>query len=566
MQLTTKLSAQPIAYGAVLDDASLQAVMHTTGASAADVGRMLLSRYADTAIDFAGLDLQRPRSVRAWVRDTWAWVWASHACPGCLAQNPNVWLLAWKLPWTFVCTKHNTYLLDSCPRCGARLQSNVLDARQASQCCGTPPDTALGPNRRGEPRARRSHHAICGVQVAELDALPATAADVILQKRIDALLHADSAHQVQARDTLDTIRSLTQMVRYLGNAHLANGAPDAIVENWRQHIHQRDPATRPPGKGGRPLYRTLRVSPANPLVARTLISTAWDLYTAETDAPWLTFAGYDTPNPIQRDAWTQLLKFWTPPDMFVGRLNRIRDRGKFTVAAALDGRATHATAQWPSLRSDHVPQLLGPDVTASLFDDDFGRRAFSTRAFAALSLARLLHPGLSTWSAAAAALHLPTTVTAQCYRLHSQVGQQDRGASFGDRLAALAERLEGDAPPVDYGQRRRALAGLNLLEEEWATICRDSHFAADHPQYVNWSRYAAAWLWEHLTGGDWHHAPALELQLLDVPARQVRSNAYVRYWCANHVDTFRPALVNHGDDLLARAGLPPRGKVEWLLE
>lgn len=38
-------------------------------------------------------------------------------CPRCLHDNGGRWLLAWRLPWTFCCLRHNCQLIGQCPAC-----------------------------------------------------------------------------------------------------------------------------------------------------------------------------------------------------------------------------------------------------------------------------------------------------------------------------------------------------------------------------------------------------------------------------------------------------------------
>jgi DNA-binding transcriptional ArsR family regulator len=60
----------------------------------------------------------------------------SRYCPGCLADNGGRWLLAWRLPWVFACTGHNTLLCGACPRCGKvpRVRYGAAGPNPAGSC------------------------------------------------------------------------------------------------------------------------------------------------------------------------------------------------------------------------------------------------------------------------------------------------------------------------------------------------------------------------------------------------------------------------------------------------
>lgn len=50
----------------------------------------------------------------------------SPLCPTCLAERPE-WRLEWRMPWVFMCTRHNTMLVDTCQVCNGLL--TVADRR-----------------------------------------------------------------------------------------------------------------------------------------------------------------------------------------------------------------------------------------------------------------------------------------------------------------------------------------------------------------------------------------------------------------------------------------------------
>lgn len=48
---------------------------------------------------------------------TWSWQTGTRYCPDCLTEQPGVFHVMWRSPWTFACIKHRRVLLDTCPEC-----------------------------------------------------------------------------------------------------------------------------------------------------------------------------------------------------------------------------------------------------------------------------------------------------------------------------------------------------------------------------------------------------------------------------------------------------------------
>lgn len=49
-------------------------------------------------------------------RRAWTPTDTSPLCPSCLAETP-IWPLAWRMPWVFMCVRHNSMLVEACPTC-----------------------------------------------------------------------------------------------------------------------------------------------------------------------------------------------------------------------------------------------------------------------------------------------------------------------------------------------------------------------------------------------------------------------------------------------------------------
>ena len=85
----------------------------------------------------------------------------------------------------------------------------------------------------------------------------------------------------------------------------------------------------------------------------------------------------------------------------------------------------------------------------------------------------------------------------------SQTGTAEE---FAERLHTLAAELSDNPNRIDYGWRRRTLANFEGTEWlTWRMLCQRADVSPGIPG--GRQRYAAVWVWCHLTGGDYRLAP-----------------------------------------------------------
>ncbi|TFE35453.1 hypothetical protein E0F15_00905 [Frankia sp. B2] len=116
---TEKLGHRPWTYR--LDPVERAALATVTGLRPQTLTAMTLARYDDTGLLSGVRPTGRPRPPRWWNQ-----LKGSRFCPRCLAGNGGRWMLAWRLPWTFACTRHHLLLVDTCLACG-RAHRPALD-------------------------------------------------------------------------------------------------------------------------------------------------------------------------------------------------------------------------------------------------------------------------------------------------------------------------------------------------------------------------------------------------------------------------------------------------------
>lgn len=217
----------------------------------------------------------------------------------------------------------------------------------------------------------------------------------------------------------------------------------------------------------------------------------------------------------------------------------------FTYRAGLHARAVRRSRRYYAFTSAHVPQLLWPDLYASRFAGSFpGRIPDYARRYCSMALVKLC--GAYTWAEAARLLDLHgvngTRFANGMVAALTHGGQAD---VFAARLHEVAGWLEDDTPWIDFRARRRTLTDFREIPwPEWERLCARADLHPGKPGGRN--RYAAAWLWCHLTLGDHRFAPALHA------GRTVSVREVYRRFVMSELPRFKALLTDHGASLLVR--------------
>ncbi|MFJ4617362.1 TniQ family protein [Streptomyces sp. NPDC088812] len=130
------------AAGLALAPSAVEAISAATGVSPEEIGDILLSRFAATALPNLPLPpYKRPSALTGWSMGAWVLRRHSNFCPKCLARDGR-WRLEWKLPWSFACLDHMVYLRETCPQC-ERVQSGLCWGWDSRVCQLRRPATQL---------------------------------------------------------------------------------------------------------------------------------------------------------------------------------------------------------------------------------------------------------------------------------------------------------------------------------------------------------------------------------------------------------------------------------------
>ncbi|WP_461089817.1 hypothetical protein [Streptomyces incanus] len=169
-----------------------------------------------------------------------------------------------------------------------------------------------------------------------------------------------------------------------------------------------------------------------------------------------------------------------------------------TVTPAPRSRADHAR-DGATLEFRHIPQRIGVEeydaFSAVLLP---GLLPATGRHIVSLALARLA--GAQTWAHASQALGVPTGSRRTYRRITQRTADPE---AFWEAVRALAAHMTTRGL-IDYEARRTALT--RLREVPGRVLLPILQPAG---QNLTWQRqrHAAAWLWEHLTGGQAKDAP-----------------------------------------------------------
>lgn len=409
----------------------------------------------------------------------------SRFCPQCLSEREGRWLLAWWLPWTFACTRHQTLLHDSCPGCG--LGSRVHLPRRTHL---HPPATCTTWNKQQDKT--------CGTDLAAVPPLPLLPGSPLLdaQRWIDERVEQDAPDQVHA--LMSDLHACTPWLMQIIAGDDLEGLGKLVSHAWNQRPHDR----HNPVQRFRHIDAPVRAVVAH--IAAPLISGRDEGRAVESIRALRQRC--DTKNKIipwgmSAQRWNELTPrtrslFLRAGDPQMGALDRVRYR-------SLTARAGTPRPDDPraGARIHHVPQLLWPSWTVRLMP----RTGTEETPFRAVASALLLVPGEPDLSArritARLHPHLPNTMTATL-----MIALHNGHADVLTALCNLADYLDEHGSPINYERRRFRIPAVSLTEEDWRQLCFDTgtqpgesvNAKAQAPRYVHAQRF----LHQLLTGSD----------------------------------------------------------------
>ncbi|MFF5587340.1 TniQ family protein [Streptomyces hygroscopicus] len=162
----------------MLGTGEAEQIAAATGTDAEQIISMTLQRWDGQALVIDPVRrIGRPQTL-------WSGPRGSRYCPACLVESGSRWPAAWRLTWSFACTRHHVLLADRCPECDRSPRS------RCHQLAGVPrPGLCPAPVPRTASRDRWCHHSYAATTVLPIEPDgPLERA----QQFMDALLHTSA--------------------------------------------------------------------------------------------------------------------------------------------------------------------------------------------------------------------------------------------------------------------------------------------------------------------------------------------------------------------------------------
>ncbi|MFD4592770.1 TniQ family protein [Streptomyces rubiginosohelvolus] len=208
----------------------LAAITEVTGVAAEVLAAMTLQPYDGHAVEIV------PGQRRVHRQALWGRA-GSRFCPACLEETGGRWQLAWRLGWSFACTRHHVLLADRCPAClrTPRLRSHPRREVPRPGLCSS---AAVA----GGPRPRRCHHPLSDTRVTALT--PGGALEETQRLINTALAAPDRMARwslygpggVPLQTALRDLKSLGALVlNHATNADLHSAAPTEVLDRLERY-------------------------------------------------------------------------------------------------------------------------------------------------------------------------------------------------------------------------------------------------------------------------------------------------------------------------------------------
>lgn len=447
-------------YSLHISNTEAAALASATGVTTRDIHRLTLARYEGKGVIYRksrqGVDIHF-----LWARGT-----GTRYCPACLAEDAGAWQLAWRLTWSFACTRHECLLLDYCDLCGRvpRVGRGISDPPMPTSC-----DSALtGPN---------GVVLTCRRDLTDVPVLRIPSISPLLntQKWLNSIIESDDISPQEVARLLDDLKLLAgRALRVMTAEDLRSWTGSAVPNvEFDVDLYRRRTGLFPPPSGAAVAHaitlaaiviRTDDPSTYVPILRRLLSAADGK---AEKETPSEIVRHWGTPSPGLEKKVLKAI------DEDIGPHSALRYRTAGPSPSSPPRDQTQVLA-----RQRSVPQRFWPAWTLSLhMDSSVQPKTLQT----ALSIGTLL-PGSnrSDLKLQHEALGLRLNTHSFTYVFQSLSGPVRRAVM--ETLLVLAAYLDQHPAPIDY-QRRRQLALNQLLPvTTWDDILADHGFSGTSPE------------------------------------------------------------------------------------
>ncbi|MBX7133429.1 MAG: TniQ family protein [Fimbriimonadaceae bacterium] len=509
-----------------LTELQLDALSDATGVARHRLLAATVSQYWGIAIPVDS-ESGRPSRVPAWWRMS-----GSRFCPTCLEESGGRWPLAWRLGWTFACTKHLCLLADSCPHCGSV-------PRNRRHLDSTIPNLNRCSHRASKASLDSASLCLTDLTGAEVPLLAAGHPALDAQRIVSEIIESDGftfgVYRSQPEPPISILMDVYAVARRALNRskaeELASIIPQDLLALYANggdlRYHKQDASAVVAAVGVVAAMHVLN----RPDIAAAADSLRWLIPSERKSGLKLRLWGSglkrapsDVLRAIQLTAQSHVLN---APEQLRNRLGSVTPGHPRLTQDATDALALRVpTMFWQawSIRlviPDHQPWLMRQALSpAVLLVDSRVSVDYAVRAVAS---------------------PLAEATVLRALRL---LRKSRRWPGIRTALTNAASYIANNNVPIDYGRRRQLDYTKLLPDETWARICRN---AGVFGARTSRARVVRCFLFERLSGLPAERAPFA----LNDGAFRSRVADFPRHLT---VDVLR-ALEDHSLEFLARQGI-----------
>ncbi|MEU9452889.1 TniQ family protein [Streptomyces sp. NPDC048277] len=449
-----------------LDERLTAAVAHATGTAPEAVTAMTLAHYDGRALQMSAGGRAVSRHV-LWGRGR-----GSRFCPDCLRSSGGRWQLSWRLGFSFACTRHCRLLADCCPNCGQVPRQRPRSGRSVPQpeLCGNPPIRSGGPITAG-----------CGADLIRASTLllPPGHPVLMAQDRVIEIIDGATVAFGPYRTVPQPAPAALADIRALGIRVLSD-LPAAVLRQRMQadiaEVHLTTDPVVPHTEQA--VDRPGFMAPPRAVDAAVAVTMALGIL----EQPGIHPAGEALRSLLEavREELTQIsatsIDDWgqgiSPvlQSVHLAALApslRPSERLRYRTTAENPRRPARTTRDIEQ-RARKIPTMFWPSWTVRLTPP----AGIHARALAPVLAALLLIPDSRTSLVQAAGLVGDVTDGIKISRLLQELDDLPQWPDIVTALDRLADHLDDNGTPIDYGQRRLLDYRGLLPHGRWLEICR----------------------------------------------------------------------------------------------
>lgn len=524
-----------------------------------EIRQSLVTRYESIVFELPSTDTFDARWRQSVAAKEWVYVIGSVCCPVCLASEDSVtrargvWKVVWRLPWSFVCPRHRRLLISHCPSCELQLRSGGGNDLRLARAATVPDPERCG--NAAHPDSQVDLRETCGELLSALNTVSVGSGSRSFQAQLT--LDAALGGQAQTVGGVDLsplaffrdLRSLSSLILRDATVDQLGRLPGFARDRFTAWEEERSSTYRERDKAltrGRaaPRVRAYGRIPRDTGLMAAVVPAALTILeepTVEAMAERLEGLVDSAQRRNKHTLRSVLADYPLSQPLRAAFEHCLTRRGPLPKRLQKTGSAAKT-----SISVEEIPQLFWADLfeknLASLFARGWEVQA---RRFCSIALAHAV--GASTVSRAVAALGLPPSGVTTAYEWTRRLAAEDKLDLFQSKIEALLPIIAARSRPNLADRRQKLRDFVEVPADEWSRICAE---AGLRPGRAINRRYAAAWLWAEITGGDYRLAPSVASLVEEGRAPAVVNDRVRRFARSPRGEQLAPALRSLGEALI----------------